>query len=382
MQAYIPKEVAPGESRVAATPETVKQMVKAGLTVAVQTGAGSSAYFNDDAYAESGAEMVDDGWAEADLVLKVAPPTEEEAAKLKKGAAIIGFLSPYDRHALVRSLRDAEVSSFAMELVPRITRAQKMDALSSQASIAGYKAVLLAAAELPKYFPLLMTAAGTIKPAKVVVMGAGVAGLQAIATAKRLGAVVHASDIRPSVKEQIASLGGKFIPLPESEESTEGEGGYAKQVSEAYLAEQKRIVRSFLVQADAVVCTALVPGKRAPILVPADVVRDMKPGAVIVDMAVAQGGNCELSVKGERVRENGVLIIGEGNLPATMPADASLVYARNVWALVDHLVTEGKLEIDREDDVTRGCLLTHEGSVAHQPTAEAIGDASNDREVA
>lgn len=371
---------------MAATPETVKQMVKAGLTVRVETGAGAESFIRDQAYEDAGAELIDDGWAEADLVLKVAPPSEEEAGKLKEGGAIVGFLAPYDRHDLVRSLRDQKVSSFSMELVPRITRAQKMDALSSQASIAGYKAVLLAAAHLPKYFPLLMTAAGTIKPAKVVVMGAGVAGLQAIATAKRLGAVVHASDIRPSVKEQIESLGGKFIPLPESDESTEGDGGYAKQVSEAYLAEQKRIVRDFLLQADVVICTALIPGKKAPVLVPADVVGEMKPGAIIVDMAVAQGGNCELSVEGENVRESGVLIIGEANLPATMPADASLVYARNVWALVDHLVTEGKLEVDLEDEVTAGCTLTHAGKLRHARTAEAMGepidDASESREVA
>jgi NAD(P) transhydrogenase subunit alpha len=221
-----------------------------------------------------------------------------------------------------------------------------------------------------------MTAAGTIKPARVVVMGAGVAGLQAIATARRLGAVVHASDIRPAVKEQIESLGAKFIPLPELEESGEGEGGYARQVSAEYLSEQRRIVREFLVEADVVICTALVPGRKAPVLVPADTVAAMKPGAVIVDMAVAQGGNCELSEPRKDVRKHGVLIIGQDNLPATMPHDASLVYARNVWALVSHLVHEGQLCLDESDEITAGCLWTHAGTIRHRPTAEALGQGA------
>jgi NAD(P) transhydrogenase subunit alpha len=259
-----------------------------------------------------------------------------------------------------------------MELIPRITRAQKMDALSSQASIAGYKAVVLAAERLPKYFPLLMTAAGTIKPARVVVMGAGVAGLQAIATAKRLGAVVHASDIRAAVKEQIESLGGKFIPLPEMAESGEGKGGYAKEVSAEYLAEQQRIVAKFLREADVVITTALVPGKPAPKLIPADVVADMKPGAIIVDLAVAQGGNCELSENGKEVRKHGVLIIGNPNLPASLPADASLLYSRNVWALLQHVVKDGALALDPADEIVGASLLAHDGAVPFAAAAEAL----------
>jgi NAD(P) transhydrogenase subunit alpha len=306
-------------------------------------------------------------------VLKVVAPTDEEAARLNEGVALIAFMAPYQNHRVVKALADGGITSLAMELVPRITRAQKMDALSSQASIAGYKAVLLAASHLPKYFPLLMTAAGTIKPAKVVVMGAGVAGLQAIATAKRLGAVVHASDIRPAVKEQIESLGGKFIPLPELEESGEGAGGYAKQMSPEYLAEQQRIVREFLVHADVVICTALVPGRKAPVLVKADAVQDMKPGAVIVDLAVAQGGNCELSECGRDVVKHDVLLIGHPNLPATLPYDASLVYARNVWALLNDLLIDGALAIDLENEVVQGCLLTHAGKVTHAATADAMG---------
>lgn len=382
MHVFIPKECADGETRVAATPETVKQMKKAGLDVVVEPGAGRSSYFLDEGYVEAGARLSEDpekDWGSADLILKVSPPARndalgaDEASLVKKGAVVMGFMKPYETEAMIRTFMEREVTSLSMELVPRITRAQKMDALSSQASIGGYKAVLLAASNLPKYFPLLMTAAGTIKPAKVVVMGAGVAGLQAIATAKRLGAVVYASDIRAAVKEQIESLGGKFIPLPESEESGEGKGGYAKQMSKEYLAEQQRIVREYVVEADVVICTALVPGRKAPVLVKADAVEAMKPGAVIVDMAVAQGGNCELSELGQDVRKHDVLIIGHPNLPATMPYDASLVYARNIWALVDHVVSEGKLTIDLDEEVTAGCTLTHAGDVNHGPTRDALG---------
>ena len=388
---FIPKECAAGETRVAATPETVKAMVKAGLDVQIERGAGDQACFADASYEAAGGKLIDDvaaAFGEADLILKVAPlekrpPPEgneilDETQAIKKGAVIIGLLAPYANGDMVRALAEREITSFAMELVPRITRAQKMDALSSQANIAGYKAVLLAAANLPKYFPLLMTAAGTIKPARVVVMGAGVAGLQAIATAKRLGAVVEASDIRAAVKEQVESLGGKFIPLPEIKESGEGAGGYAKQMSEEFLTEQRRIVRTHLVQADVVITTALIPGRPAPKLVPADVVADMKAGAVIVDLAVAQGGNCELSELGKDVRKHGVLIIGHPNLPATVPADASLVYARNVWALADHLLGKDKstLTIDPADEITAGCMLTHAGKVSHKPTADALGIAA------
>jgi NAD(P) transhydrogenase subunit alpha len=383
LRVFIPKECAEGETRVAATPETVKHMVKKGLEVILESGAGDAAYFPDAGYEEEGAKITTDAkeaWSGADVVVKVAAPQHneglgaDEGSLLKKGACLVSFLAPYQNEELVKQLAESGVSSLAMELVPRITRAQKMDALSSQASIGGYKAVLLAAANLPKYFPLLMTAAGTIRPARVVVMGAGVAGLQAIATAKRLGAVVHASDIRPAVKEQIESLGGKFIPLPETDESGEGEGGYAKQVSEAYLKEQRRIVREYLAQAHVVICTALVPGKKAPVLVPAGAVEDMPPGAVIVDMAVAQGGNCELSEPGKDVRKHGVLIIGHPNLPATVPYDASLVYSRNIWALLDHLLDkEGNLNIDVEEEVTGGCLLTHSGEVTHERTRQALG---------
>jgi NAD(P) transhydrogenase subunit alpha len=371
MQVFVPKETTADETRVAATPETVKQMVAAKLSVTIEPGAGATAYFADKDYEKMGAQL-GDGWKSADVVAKVAAPTDAEVDRMKEGALLVGLLDPYKNVEVARRLVERKVSAIAMELVPRITRAQKMDVLSSQASIAGYKAVVLAAAHLPKYFPLLMTAAGTIKPARVVVMGAGVAGLQAIATAKRLGAVVHASDIREAVKEQIESLGGKFIPLPESKEKGEGEGGYARQVSAEYLKEQQRIVREYLVQADVVICTAQVPGKKAPILVPAETVAAMKPGAIIVDIAVAQGGNCELSEMGKDVRKHGVLIVGHPNLPASMPHDASLVYARNVWALLEPLTKDQKLTIDVNDEVVKGCLWTHEGKPVFGPTIAAL----------
>jgi NAD(P) transhydrogenase subunit alpha len=334
-----------------------------------------ASHFADHDYAAAGAEIASDAkaaWRQADIVLKVDAPTTDEVGLPKQGALVIGMLAPYANGPMAAAFAKAKVSSLSMELVPRITRAQKMDALSSQASIAGYKAVLMAAERLPKYFPLLMTAAGTIKPARVVVMGAGVAGLQAIATAKRLGAVVHASDIRPVVKEQVESLGGKFIPLPEIDESGEGKGGYAKQMSEAYLSEQRNIVKKFLLEADVVITTALIPGRPAPKLVPGEIVEQMKAGSVIVDLAVAQGGNCALSEPGEEVVKHGVLIVGHPNLPATVPADASLLYARNVWALLAHVVKDGALHIDREEEITAGCLLTHDGEVCHAATAEAL----------
>ena len=307
-------------------------------------------------------------------MFRVTAPAVEEAADLKEGALLVGLLSPAQNLDLVRQLAKGRVSSLAMELVPRITRAQTMDALSSQASIAGYKAVLLAAERLGKYFPLLMTAAGTIPPAKVVVMGAGVAGLQAVATAKRLGAVVEVSDIRDVVKEQVESLGGKFIDLPELE-GGEGEGGYAREMTPEFLAKQREIVTRHVQAADVVICTALVPGKKAPTLLTQEMVDGMKPGSVIVDLAVEQGGNCVLSKAGEDVLFNDVLILGPSNLPAETPVDASQMYARNVWALIKSLLKDGAIALDPEDEVVDGALLTHAGEVRHAPTRQALGES-------
>lgn len=378
---FIPRERRPGETRVAATPETVKRMVKQGLEVAVEQGAGVASLFSDGEFEAAGARLVSHpatAWESADVVLKVTSPgvfeglPGHEAEGLKPGAVLIGLLAPYRNLDMVRTLATGHVTSLALELVPRVTRAQPMDALSSQASISGYKAVILAAWRLPKYLPLLMTAAGTIKPARVVVMGAGVAGLQAIATAKRLGAVVEVSDIRAAVKEQVESLGGKFIELPQAE-SGEGQGGYAREMGEDFLRQQREIVKRHLAAADAVITTALVPGRPAPRLVTAEMVHAMRPGSVIVDLAVEQGGNCELSKADSEVVENGVIILGPSNLPAAMPHDASLLFARNVHALLQLVIDkEGKVAPNLDDEIIAGALLTHGGEVLHRATAEQL----------
>ena len=385
---FVPKETYEGETRVAATPETVQKLVKARLEVAVAAGAGGASSFSDDAYREAGARIVPAGetaaaWGAADAVLVVRPPAAAAAASMKPGAVLVGLLAPYKSAELARALAERGVTSLAMELVPRISRAQSMDALSSQASIAGYKAVILGAAHLGRYFPLLMTAAGTIPPARVVVMGAGVAGLQAIATAKRLGAVVEVSDIRPAVKEQVESLGGKFIELP-MEESGEGQGGYAKEMGEDFLRRQREIVTRHLANANVAVTTALVPGRPAPKLITRDMLAAMRPGAVVVDLAIEQGGNCELSRADETVRHEGVTILAPSNLAATMAEDASTLYARNVYALLQLLLpkaeedgAEGRLAVDTEDEVIAGSLLTHDGRVVHGPTAESLQEVTS-----
>ena len=368
VKVFVGKETRAGETRVAATPDSVKRMVKAGCTVTVEPGAGSGTHIDDGQFEAAGASIgALDG---ADVILRVVP-TAEDVASVSSDSLLIGLLSPAQNPDLVRHLRDQKISALAMELVPRISRAQEMDALSSQASIAGYKAVLLAATRLGKYFPLLMTAAGTIKPARVVVMGAGVAGLQAIATAKRLGAVVEVSDIRDVVKEQVESLGGKFIELPDMG-GGEGEGGYAREMGEEFLRKQREIVTRHVAAADVVICTALVPGKKAPTLLTQEMVEGMKPGAVIVDLAVGQGGNCVLSKPGEDVVHQGILILGPENLPAETPVDASQLYARNVWALLAILLKEGALALDLEDEIVDGALLTHQGEVRHARTREML----------
>ncbi len=378
----VPAEVAPGETRVAATPETVKRYIKEGLDVAVEAGAGTGSSFLDDRYKDAGARIITDlaaEWAQADLILKVAPLGtnvrlgRDEAAATKSGTTVIAFFSPHKNLPMVRTLALGKVTALAMELVPRITRAQKMDALSSQANIAGYKAVLLAATRLPRFFPLLMTAAGTISATKVVIMGAGVAGLQAIATAKRLGAVVWVSDVRPAVKEQVESLAGKFIDLPVT---AEGAGGYAKELSKEDIAKQQSIIAEHVATADVLITTAQVPGKPAPRLVTAAMAQKMKPGSVIIDLAAEQGGNCELTEPGKEVTKHGLLVCGLLNLPATMPQDASTLYARNVQELVLHVVKAGKLTFDLQDEITKGTLLTHAGNVMHGPTADAIAGGS------
>jgi NAD(P) transhydrogenase subunit alpha len=371
---WIPKESGAGESRVAATPETVKKMVAAGLDVRVEAGAGETSFLTDKAYEKAGAELVTDGkasWAEADVILKVGPPTEGEARTMKSEAVLVALMEPDRNIEAVKALSGGRVSTLAMELIPRITRAQSMDALSSQANIGGYKAVLIAASRLSRYFPLLMTAAGTIPPARVVIVGAGVAGLQAIATAKRLGAIVEVSDIREAVKEQVQSLGGRFIELP-MQESGEGEGGYAKEMTDDFLAKQRQILKEHISAADVVITTAAIPGRPAPRLVGADMVEAMRPGSVIVDLAAERGGNCELTRPGEEVVHNGVLILGPLNVAATVSHDASMVYARNVLDLLLHMVEDGKIAVDPDDEILSATLLTHAGEIVHNPTAESI----------
>jgi len=382
VKVFVPKERHPGETRVAATPDTVRRLRKLGVEVVIERGAGEAAYFFDGEYESAGGVLTEEAaqlWSEADIVLKVMAPdrfegmTAHEAALLKRGALLIGLLAPYRNDDTLRLLAERGVSSISLELVPRTTRAQSMDVLSSQASIAGYKAVLIAASRLPKYLPLLMTAAGTIKPSRVVVMGAGVAGLQAIATAKRLGAVVEVSDIRPAVKEQVESLGAKFIELP-MQESGEGTGGYAREMGEDFLRRQREIVQRHLAAADAVITTALIPGRPAPTLVTREMVEAMRPGSVIVDLAVEQGGNCALSQTDREVWHQGVLILGPSNLAATMPTDASTLYARNLLSLLSLMITkEGTLSIPLEDDIIAATLLTHLGQIVHAATAERLG---------
>jgi len=380
LKVFVPKERRPGETRVAATPDTIKKLVKENIEVHVEAGAGEAASFIDAAYEAAGAKLTKDlpgAWSTADVVLKISEAAQNddlgkhEADAMKEGAVLVGLMSPHRNVDMVKRLVQNKISTFAMELVPRITRAQSMDVLSSQANIAGYKAVLLGAANLPRYFPLLMTAAGTIQPARVVIMGAGVAGLQAIATAKRLGAVIEVSDIRPAVKEQVQSLGGKFIDLPNLE-SGEGQGGYAKEMSAEFIAKQQAVLKARIVLADVVITTALIPGRPAPKLVTADMVQGMKPGSVIVDLAVEQGGNCELSEAGKTVIKHGVRIIGESNLPATMPYDASTLFARNVNSLLMLFAKGGELKLDLNDEVIKGTLLTHAGQVMHAPTAQLV----------
>lgn len=378
IKAFIPKESSEFETRVAAIPETVKRMVKAGLEVLIEKGAGLNAYISDKDYESAGARIISDVrklWSEADIVLKVASPVDEsqrenELGLMKERAILIGFLTPH-KVEIAGELAKARVSAFAMELIPRITRAQPMDALSSQANIAGYKAVLLGANRLSRFFPQLMTAAGTIRPSKVVIIGAGVAGLQAIATARRLGAVVEASDIRPQVKEEVQSLGAKFIELPQLPPDT-GDGVYAKEVSEDYLKKQHETILARITDANVVITTASVPGKPAPRLITEEMVKKMHPGSVIVDISVDQGGNCELSEFNKEVVKHGVTIIGYSNLPVRLAADASMLYSRNVIALLELIIKDGEINLDMEDEIIKNTLLTHDGEILHKPTAEAL----------
>ena len=369
---FVPKESAPGETRVAAVPETAKGMQKLGLQVQVERGAGLAAGFADADFESAGASLVDGGArAQADIVLGIQIPPPEIARQQKAGSLLICTLTPGVQLPAVKSLRDAKITAMGLEFMPRITRAQKMDILSSQATCGGYQAVLLAAVHLPKMFPLMMTAAGTITPARVLVLGAGVAGLQAISTARKLGAIVEANDIRPAVKEQVESLGGKFVDTGTPPDA-ETKGGYAKETSAEFLKKQREILTAHITQADVLITTALVPGKKAPMLVTAEMRKGMKPGSVIVDMAAGQGGNVEGSVAGQRVVVDGVTILGDTNLPAQVAADASRTYARNVLAFLGEFVKAGAINLDLQNEILGAVTIVHDGVVRHEPTAQAL----------
>ena len=372
MNVSVPKESASGERRVALVPEVVERLAQKGVQVTLETGAGAEAHYPDDAYTDAGATL-GEGFS-GEVVAKVAPPSAEEIGRLGRDTVLIGFLAPLTAADTVRGLADAGVTSFAMEAIPRITRAQSMDALSSQATVAGYLAALIAAQRLPRFFPMLTTAAGTVRPAKVLVLGAGVAGLQAIATARRLGAVVQAFDVRSAVKEQIESLGARFLELDMGLEDAEAAGGYARQLTDEEQAKQRDLLAVEIGKVDAVISTAAVPGRKAPLLVTEQAVKNMSPGSVIVDLAAETGGNCELTEPGETVVKEDVTLVGPLNLASEMPDHASALYARNVMSLLELMVgEEGKLTVDFDDEVIAGACITRDGEIVHEGARAAAG---------
>jgi len=362
----VPKELKPRENRVALTPDTVKELVKKGFTVHVEKEAGMRSFITDEAYQSAGATIQSKEviYSNSDVILKVNAPDPDEVRMMKKGAVLLSFMWAATNPALVEACVDSGISAFSMDAIPRISRAQKMDALSSQANLAGYKAVLMAADKIGKILPMMTTAAGTIRPAKVVIFGAGVAGLQALATAKRLGAVVEVTDIRPETKEQVESLGGKFITV-EGDDSIKIEGGYVKGVSEEFLKKQQATVARHVKEADIVITTALIPGKKAPLLVTEEMVQSMRFGSVIVDMAVEQGGNVAGSEVNATVVKHGVTIIGESNIPSMLPMNASDLYAKNITAFLLHLATPEGFKWEMEEEITKGSLIVHQGNAVH-----------------
>ncbi len=381
MLVAIPKELIPNETRVAVVPAAIKDLVKAGLTVQVEAGAGEKSFFSDQEYIDAGATIVSDTvklWTEADLILKVNHPVmnetlgKHEAELMKEGATFVSLFQTTREKDAVKRLMEQKVNAFSMHLIPRTTLAQKMDALSSQSNIAGYKAVLLGASHLGKYMPLLMTAAGTIPPSKTLVLGAGVAGLQAIATAKRLGAQVEAFDVRPVVKEQVESLGAKFVEVETDSDEGVGEGGYAKETSEEYKQKQRALIKDHISKSDLVITTALIPGRPAPILIPKDVLEVMKPGSVIMDLAAENGGNCELTKPGEIITVNKVIIDGSLNLPGTMPVHASTLYAKNITSFITYLIKEGEINFDMEDEIIAGAMFLKDGNITNELTKQAM----------
>jgi NAD(P) transhydrogenase subunit alpha len=379
MKIGVPRETAEGETRVALTPQIAGQLVADGAEVLVQAGAGEASSNTDAAYEEAGATIVPDApaiYGQADIVLRVGRPSDEEVEMLRDGSVLIGTLGTLAKPELAQKLAKRGVTAISMDAIPRITRAQSMDTLSSQATVGGYKAVLIAAERLPKFMPLLTTAAGTVRPARGIVMGAGVAGLMAIGTARRLGAVVEATDVRPVVKEQVESLGGTFIEVEMTDEEkakAETAGGYATEMSDDYKRRQAELIAERVKEADFIITTALIPGRPAPKLVTDEMVKSMRPGSVIVDMAAEMGGNVEGTEPGKEVVRHGVRIIGLTNLPATMPGSATQMYAKNIQTLIKHLVKDGQLDLDFSDEITRGATITHGGKVINEATAKALG---------
>ena len=372
MKIGVLKETKEHENRVALSPDVIKLLIKKEFEVLVESGAGIKSYFSDEEYQAAGASIVAKSAVfESDVLLKVNIFTLDEVSQMKEKSACISLMYAYNHPEILDEMNKKSISSFSMDAVPRISRAQKMDALSSQANLAGYKSVILGSNHLGKIFPLMMTASGTITPAKVLIFGAGVAGLQAIATAKRLGAIVEVSDVRPEPKEQVESLGGRFLTV-EGAETVKVEGGYAAEVSEEFLRKQKELIQSKIKETDLVITTALVMGKKSPILVTEEMVKTMKQGAVIVDMAVESGGNCEISEKDKTVVKHGVTIIGESNLPALLPTNASQLYATNISTLLLHLATKDGFNLDREEEITKGVLITYEGEIVHEFTKKIL----------
>jgi len=378
MKISIPKETIHDETRVAATPQSVKELIKAGYEVNIETGAGTSSFISDDNFKNAGANIVNttnELFKDSDIIIKVAAPTSDEIELMPKDSILVSFFQPTIELEKVKSISNKNITGLSMHLVPRTTLAQKMDALSSQANIAGYKAVLMGSSHMNVYMPLLMTAAGTIRPAKVLILGAGVAGLQAIATAKRLGAQVEAFDVRPEVKEQVESLGAKFVEVSSESDDGVGEGGYAKETSDEYKQKQQELIKEHISKADMVVTTALIPGRKAPILIGKDVVELMKPGSVIMDLAAENGGNCEVTEKDKVVTHNEIVIDGTSNIPATMPVHASELYAKNISALIIYMTKENNLNLDMNDEIISGSTYTHQGTITHEPTRNLLEES-------
>ena len=378
MKISVPRESVDSETRVAVTPYSVSELIKSGYEVCIQASAGDKSFISDDLFKKSGAKIIKSSAEllnDASIILKVASPSLDEISLLANKSVCISFFQPTIELDKVSAMQKSNITGMSMHLVPRTTLAQKMDALSSQANIAGYKAVLMGSTHMSVYMPLLMTAAGTIRPAKVLILGAGVAGLQAIATAKRLGAQVEAFDVRPEVKEQVESLGAKFVEVSSESDDGVGEGGYAKETSEDYKQKQQQLIKEHISRADMVITTALIPGRKAPILIGKDVVELMKPGSVIMDLAAENGGNCEITKKDELIIHDGVIIDGTSNVAATMPVHASELYAKNILALVKHMTKEKNLNFDMNDEIISGSTFTHHGSITHEPTNDIMKDS-------